>query len=314
MVHNLKYRNRNLGGSWGSSEITLEVNGNAFEPLDMAVTADDQVHIFYTGLNSPHGVYNVWNNGWGTAYGLTSNDDVRSQRIAANSNDLYVIWNNESTIKLRQRDFTPLAPQGLAVTASGNNHPLLSWDANNEADLDEYKIYKKLGNGNWNFLASTSSTSYEDTEEDVVGKYPQANETTAYYKITAVDLSANESGYSNTVSIRVEGDPLSKRGVNDGSGANVPEQFALYQNYPNPFNPSTAIQFDLPEAAEVELAIYSLSGQRIATLINGDLEAGSYEAKWNGKDAFGNAVSSGIYLYQLKAGEKLFIKKMMLIK
>ncbi len=241
-----------------------------------------------------------------------SGDGLFKFEASVSVNDVPTVY-HEVTVTITDV-IAPSAPTNLSVTSSANNHPLLSWSPNSEADVDDYDIYKKKGLGNWNYLASTSGTSYEDTQEDVIGKYHQANATICYYKIKAVDFNGNESGYSNTVSILVEGEPLSKRGVIGGTGFNVPEQIALYQNYPNPFNPSTAIQFDLPEAVEVELTIYSLSGQRIATLMNENLEAGSYEVKWNGKDTFGNEVSSGIYLYQLKAGEKLFIKKMMLIK
>jgi hypothetical protein len=117
-VHNLKYENRSLSGTtWNSTVTLLETNANAFEPLDMAVTADDQVHIFY---HDGEGRYNVWNSttNWGSEYSPNATDEVTSQRIAANSNDIYVVWNNESTIKLRQRDF------GLCSPCPGQFNPL----------------------------------------------------------------------------------------------------------------------------------------------------------------------------------------------
>jgi hypothetical protein len=95
---------------------------------------------------------------------------------------------------------------------------------------------------------------------------------------------------------------------------NVSRDFVLHQNYPNPFNPSTTIQFSLPRPGKVELAIYTLSGQRIAIVMSDYLKAETHEVIWNGRDNFGNPVSSGVYLYELKSGMQRISKKMMLLK
>lgn len=94
----------------------------------------------------------------------------------------------------------------------------------------------------------------------------------------------------------------------------TPETFALHQNYPNPFNPVTTITFALPQAQKVELKIFSFFGQEIITRVNGVLEKGFHQVEWNGKDASGRQVASGIYLYRLKAGGNNLVKKMMLLK
>jgi len=93
-----------------------------------------------------------------------------------------------------------------------------------------------------------------------------------------------------------------------------PAKNYLLHNYPNPFNPETTIGFQLPEEKLVELAIYSLKGQKVKTLINAVLPAGIRSAIWNGRDSNGNRVSSGIYFYKLKAGNFLKVKKMILLK
>jgi Zn-dependent metalloprotease len=95
---------------------------------------------------------------------------------------------------------------------------------------------------------------------------------------------------------------------------NIPLEFALKQNYPNPFNPSTAIEFDLPEAAEVKLTIYNTLGQEVATLVSENLTPGEYNLQWNGKDALGNPLSSGVYFYRLTAGSFTQTRKMILMK
>jgi photosystem II stability/assembly factor-like uncharacterized protein len=81
------------------------------------------------------------------------------------------------------------------------------------------------------------------------------------------------------------------------------------QNYPNPFNPSTLISFTLPEQTDVELRIYDVLGKEVATLVNESKPAGSYEVEWNASD-----LPSGVYIYQLRTGTSVQMKKMMLLK
>lgn len=88
----------------------------------------------------------------------------------------------------------------------------------------------------------------------------------------------------------------------------------LFQNHPNPFNPSTMIRYYLPEAALVLLDIYDVSGRRIKRLIEKRLPVGYHEINWNGQDALGNDVSSGIYFYTLTAGKRRSTKKMILMR
>jgi len=86
-------------------------------------------------------------------------------------------------------------------------------------------------------------------------------------------------------------------GVEDQAA--IPTEFELAQNYPNPFNPSTTIGFGIPEASDVQLAIYNLLGQEIRSLANNNFQPGSYSVVWDGNDNAGNQVVSGIYLYRL---------------
>lgn len=81
----------------------------------------------------------------------------------------------------------------------------------------------------------------------------------------------------------------------------VPQQFALNQNYPNPFNPTTTIEFALPQAAETEIAVYDLLGQKISTLASGLYTSGYYTATWDGKNSAGGDVSTGVYFVRMTA-------------
>ncbi len=83
--------------------------------------------------------------------------------------------------------------------------------------------------------------------------------------------------------------------------AHLVKAFHLFQNRPNPFTPVTKIGFELAQAGRVELAIYSVDGRLIRTLINEDRQAGSHEAIWDGCDPEGKKVASGVYFYKLAA-------------
>lgn len=89
----------------------------------------------------------------------------------------------------------------------------------------------------------------------------------------------------------------------------LPTEFNLMQNTPNPMHDKTNIRFNVPHTTYVTLRIYDTSGRLIRTLIEESKEAGCYLASWNRRDASGNVVSSGIYLYELNAGEYKDTKK-----
>ena len=94
----------------------------------------------------------------------------------------------------------------------------------------------------------------------------------------------------------------------------MPTSSWLDQNYPNPFNPSTQVDFGLAASGQVELVIYNLAGQQIRTLASGHFPAGVYRADWDGRDNQGRAVASGVYLYQLRAGDFLKVNRLSLLK
>ncbi|MDE2998489.1 MAG: T9SS type A sorting domain-containing protein [Gemmatimonadota bacterium] len=94
----------------------------------------------------------------------------------------------------------------------------------------------------------------------------------------------------------------------------LPDRFSLEQNMPNPFNPSTAIGYQLPEAGMVRLAIYNLIGQEVRVLVNERRNAGTFTATWDGTDALGRRVASGVYLYRIQAGSFSATRRMLLLK
>ncbi len=112
-----------------------------------------------------------------------------------------------------------------------------------------------------------------------------------------------------------ESDPYTSYTAIGDEPQTLPKAYALNQNYPNPFNPSTTINFALVKAGKVNLSVYNVLGQKVATLLNNELAtAGTHAVKWNGLDDTGNKVASGVYFYKLEAGNFTSVKKMILMK
>jgi len=102
--------------------------------------------------------------------------------------------------------------------------------------------------------------------------------------------------------------------INESNTDNMPAKFDLSQNYPNPFNPATNIKFDLAARSHVSLIVYNLLGQKVSTLVNEVLPAGTYRTEWLGRTDNGASVSSGIYFYKMVVGNFAETRKMILIK
>ncbi len=126
------------------------------------------------------------------------------------------------------------------------------------------------------------------------------------------ETSLGEHWINLSRNIKVEGDP--NTAVLEDYSASLPNTFTLHQNHPNPFNSGTVIRFALPQAEEVELSVFNLAGQKVATLVQGVRQMGSYAIHWDGKGDAGKALATGIYLYQLKTGERVETKKLMLLR
>jgi len=156
------------------------------------------------------------------------------------------------------------------------------------------KVWETIG-----FIAGSGSSnspkeySFENKIE-FSGKYS--------FRLKQID---NDGKFAYSKEIEVEAD-------------NVPTEFSLSQNYPNPFNPSTVISYQLPVKSFVSLKLYDITGTEIATLVNAEEEAGvhNYELRINNYPALGGtgALTSGVYFYQLRAGDFVSTKKLIVLK
>jgi len=144
---------------------------------------------------------------------------------------------------------------------------------------------------------------------------------TVEYYIKAEDRTGNisydppnapDSVFSFLVDVNV--------GIGDDppSMPSLPKVFSLSQNYPNPFNPSTTIQYNIPESAcngvDVKIEIYNLRGQLVRDLLDEKKSCGSYSIQWDGKSDAGGSVSSGLYLYRIRAGDFVERRRMVISK
>ena len=102
--------------------------------------------------------------------------------------------------------------------------------------------------------------------------------------------------------------------VRRANAAAVPDMPILLQNYPNPFNPETIIEYHLPKSSFVKIAIYNVHGQRIVTLLNKYNSAGTYQLQWDGRNEAGQPIASGIYIYQINAGEFVSVRKLIRLR
>ncbi|SMO75833.1 alpha-amylase family glycosyl hydrolase [Gracilimonas mengyeensis] len=168
---------------------------------------------------------------------------------------------------------------------------------------------------------------HEDTDVVIIGNFsvnnfdfPAEFTTTGtwydFFEGTSIDVTETEQDvflgpgefkiYTTKEFESPEQDLLTSK---DENGQQLPEAFRLNQNYPNPFNPSTVISYQLAGNSEVSLKVYDMLGREVAELVNGRKTAGSYEVSFDASQ-----LSSGMYIYRLKAGSKVFTQKMMLIK
>jgi hypothetical protein len=194
------------------------------------------------------------------------------------------------------------APQNLEVEANpGNNHVLLTWDANTEEDLSLYEVWRDYHTDGvvWRAIATTASNSYVDDEFYYSHPYGLHG---VNYKIRARDNASNYSDFSNVVYRNLE--PFWRLHPPD-----LPTAYGLEQNFPNPFNPSTVIKYSLPSPGEVRLSVFDMLGREVTVLVHAVQQAGFHEVML---DASG--LPSGVYVYKLTAGEFKATRRLALVK
>lgn len=186
----------------------------------------------------------------------------------------------------------PVPVELVSFGASVNDGKVtLSWSTATETNNKGFEVQRLNGglfetigfvNGN---STSTIRNNYSFVDVNAVsGKQ--------VYRLKQIDLDGT-AHYSNTVEVDIT----------------APAEFSLAQNYPNPFNPSTVINYQLAAKSSVTLKVYDVMGNEVASLVNENQDAGSYSVKFNA-----SGLASGIYFYQLTAGEFTAVRKLNLMK
>ena len=186
----------------------------------------------------------------------------------------------------------PLAPAPFAGTyASGGTS--MTWGANQEADLAGYRLYRANSTGFTpgpaNFVAAISALAYVDPAG-----------TPYVYKLSAVDSHGNESAFATLV----------PAGTLATDGPALPAEVWFGMPSPNPARAGTMLRFGLPRAARVSLALFDQQGRRVRGLLDGALEAGVHEARWDGAGEDGRPAPPGMYFARFEADGHSFTRRL----
>jgi hypothetical protein len=175
-------------------------------------------------------------------------------------------------------------------------------------------------------------TSSTQTNIAYIDKYfPDSNGVVAFYESSYGNVAVQSIGtygqrtfcFSYALAELVDGDPPTTRDsliqrilnffevpiTSIEDELQLPTKFTLMQNYPNPFNPNTKIKYSIPQSSNVRIKVFDILGNEIETLVNEEKPVGTYELTW-----YAEGLPSGVYFYQLKAGDFIETKKMVLVK
>jgi DNA-binding beta-propeller fold protein YncE len=191
----------------------------------------------------------------------------------------------------------PVELTSFNIIINDNNNVGLNWSTATEINNLGFEIQRKIKNSEWIPIAfkpgkgtTTEKQFYSYT--DICGNL---NNEKILYRLKQIDLNG-DFVFSETKEIML-------------TNTNVPQEFFVSQNYPNPFNPNTKISWQSPVSGWQSLKVYDVLGNEVATLVNEEKPAGSYEVDFNASH-----LSSGVYYYQVRAGEFVQTKKMILLR
>ncbi len=280
-------------------------------PADSAYRVDTRIRLNNGALNPAYG--KVIATGLGTCLdivsGAVNSDSVLSIVILCSNNDpVYGIefnlhhdaGNILTYDKLNYGDHIS-TPALLAGYPTGNGPKIVGYG------LDSVLIKPDAGNDSLmtiNFILADDSASFPDSIQFWLGSVITAN-------------FDPEEGYLNTAAAYPDSSSAVKIAIATVSTdylALQPSRYTLDQNYPNPFNPWTKIRYSVPVQSLVQIRIYNILGQAVTELVNQVMQPGYYDLIWQGRDRNRNQVASGIYLYELRAGNSVIVKKMVYLR
>ncbi len=211
-----------------------------------------------------------------------------------------------------------------SVLAFGPSELTWSYKMNKENYSSKFSSAQRLSNGNTLICSGSSGLFFEiNPDNKIVWKY--VNPVTADGPATQGEIIQNNSvgrckkygsNYLGFADVDlIPGKPIEiYSGVSIENRHIIDNKFILYDNYPNPFNPTTTISYNLSHKMSIKLEIFNIQGIKIATLVNQEQLPGKYSVDWNGRDSYGNLISSGIYFSKLFGEDKVLSNKMIFFK
>jgi len=199
-------------------------------------------------------------------------------------------------------DLAPAPPMGVGIAYGATPLNSVRWTAGPDADVIMYRLHRGLVAG-FPVSAATTIDSVAADSLPMAWIDQQHGDHLVHYAVTAVDTAGNESLPQHAVIISAVPPML------------APTRWVLGSASPNPFNPVTKISWGAPAGGgPVVVAVYDLAGRKVRTLLSGTVAAGPHEVTWDGTDASGRAVSSGVYLCRLQTPVGVLVRKMTLVE
>lgn len=172
-------------------------------------------------------------------------------------------------------------------------------------DIDRYSVIRYEKPYPWLSISKTAGFVRPDEETSTTLTFKADGTPNGTYR-TKLIINTNAEA-SPRIEIPIE---LTISGiVSTEEEEGIPSEISLDQNYPNPFNPSTKISYSIPTSGDVLLEVFNIQGQKVATLYDGNQQAGKHEALFDAR-----SLSSGVYIYRLQTGSSSLVKQMVLIK
>jgi hypothetical protein len=297
-LHDIQFLNESVGFAGGSNSnfIFTTNGGQTWAPRNSGLFSDVN-GIFFQDANIGWGVSIV-----GTIYFTTDGGSSWTSQPCGSAftlREAYFLnqgkgWTvgDNGTIAMYTNSALPVELNSFTSSVTDNNVSLI-WSTATETNNRGFVIERSNDNSDFQSVGfiegkgtTTITTGYSFKDKGLTpGSY--------FYRIKQIDFNGNFEYYELNSEVTIAS----------------PYNFSLNQNYPNPFNPSTVIKFSVPNKGNVTLKVYDIIGNEVVLLVNENKDAGVFEVKFTGE-----GLSSGIYLYQLRAENFVETRKMTLIK
>ena len=189
----------------------------------------------------------------------------------------------------------PVILESMTAAAEPNG-VRVSWTVADERNLSGYRLFRRTGNDAYRLISPTCMAANRGPHYDVLDAEVQSGER-YHYRLVGVEMGGEE---------HILGEQYVEFRLYHAA--------ALHQNHPNPFGPETAIRLTIPGPTDVVLSVYDPTGRLVVKLIDDRLGWGEWTARWDGRDANGQPVSSGVYYCRLRMGGAVQSQRMALIR